>query len=85
MESSIFFSTDGSTFDLAVLRGKTVLLFFQEGIACEPCWTQIKDIESNMQQFRALGILIDGEPFSYGRLSERKLKHLALRPPQHKE
>ncbi len=49
-------STDGSTFDLATLRGKTVLVFFQEGIACEPCWTQIKAIESNMQQFRALGI-----------------------------
>ncbi len=49
-------STDGSTFDLAALRGKTVLLFFQEGITCEPCWTQIKDIESHVQQFRALGI-----------------------------
>lgn len=49
-------SADGRAFDLAALRGKTVLLFFQEGIACEPCWTQIKDIESHMQQFRALGI-----------------------------
>ena len=49
-------STDGQTFDLAALRGKTVLLFFQEGIACEPCWTQIKDIESQFSQFRALGI-----------------------------
>ncbi len=49
-------STNRSTFDLAALRGKTVLLFFQEGIACESCWTQIKDIESNMQQFQALGI-----------------------------
>ncbi len=49
-------STDGSTFDLAALRGKTVLLFFQEGIGCEPCWTQIKDMESNRQQFRSLGI-----------------------------
>ncbi len=49
-------STADSTFDLAALRGKTVLLFFQEGIGCEPCWTQIKDIESHMQQFRALGI-----------------------------
>jgi len=49
-------STGGSTFDLATLRGKTVLVFFQEGIACEPCWTQIKAIESNMPQFRALGI-----------------------------
>ncbi len=49
-------STDGSTFDLVALRGKTVLLFFQEGIGCEPCWTQIKDIESNSQQFRLLCI-----------------------------
>lgn len=49
-------STDGRSFDLASLRGKTVLLFFQEGIACEPCWTQIKDIESQISQFRGLGI-----------------------------
>ena len=30
-------STDGGTFDLAAYRGQTVLLFFQEGIGCEPC------------------------------------------------
>lgn len=49
-------STGGGTFDLAVMRGKTVLLFFQEGLSCEPCWTQIRDIESNLGQFQALGI-----------------------------
>lgn len=49
-------STDGGTFDLASLRGKTVLLFFQEGLSCQPCWDQIRDIESNIGQFRALGI-----------------------------
>jgi peroxiredoxin Q/BCP len=49
-------STNNSTFDLASLRGKTVLLFFQEGLACQPCWDQIKDIESNIGQFQALGI-----------------------------
>jgi peroxiredoxin len=49
-------STNGSTFDLASLRGKTVLLFFQEGLSCQPCWDQIKDMESNMKQFQALGI-----------------------------
>jgi len=49
-------STDGSTFDLAALRGRTVLLFFQEGLSCQPCWDQIKDIESNIDQFQALGI-----------------------------
>lgn len=49
-------SADGSNFDLATLQGKTVLLYFQEGIMCQPCWDQIKDIEANMSQFQALGI-----------------------------
>lgn len=49
-------STDGSVFDLASLRGKTVLLFFQEGLMCQPCWDQLTDIQSNMDQFGALGI-----------------------------
>jgi peroxiredoxin len=49
-------STDGSTFDLAALRGKTVLLFFQEGLGCQPCWDQMKDMESMSGEFQALGI-----------------------------
>jgi peroxiredoxin len=38
------------------MNGKTVLLYFQEGLMCQPCWDQLKDIESNMARFRALGI-----------------------------
>ena len=49
-------STSGGTFDLADQRGKTVLLYFQEGVGCQPCWDQIRDIEKNMAAFRALGI-----------------------------
>lgn len=49
-------STAGGTFDLSALRGKTVLLYFQEGLTCQPCWDQLKDIDSHMSQFRALGI-----------------------------
>lgn len=49
-------ASDGSTFDLSALRGQTVLLFFQEGVGCQPCWDQIKDVEQNFGQFRALGI-----------------------------
>lgn len=49
-------STTGGTFDLASLRGQRVLLYFQEGIMCQPCWDQLKDIELNMGQFRGFGI-----------------------------
>lgn len=49
-------ATDGSTFDLAAMRGKTVLLYFQEGLTCQPCWDQLKDIQTNISQFKALGI-----------------------------
>ena len=49
-------STRGTTFDLAAYRGKTVLIYFQEGITCQPCWDQLKDIEKNFGKFRDLGI-----------------------------
>jgi peroxiredoxin len=49
-------STAGGTFDLASQRGKTVLLYFQEGLTCQPCWDQLKDIQSHIGQFHALGI-----------------------------
>ena len=49
-------STAGGTFDLSSLHGKTVLLYFQEGLTCQPCWDQLKDIQSNSSDFHALGI-----------------------------
>jgi len=49
-------STTGGTFDLASMRGKTVLLYFQEGLTCQPCWDQLKDIQSHSSDFHALGI-----------------------------
>jgi peroxiredoxin Q/BCP len=49
-------SSAGGTFDLAAQQGKTVLLFFQEGIGCQSCWDQLKDIEAHWSDFRALGI-----------------------------
>lgn len=50
-------STAGGTFDLAAYRGKTpVLLFFQEGLTCQPCWDQIAAIQLELGKFHALGI-----------------------------
>jgi peroxiredoxin len=49
-------STAGGSVDLKSLRGKTVLLYFHEGIGCESCWTQMQEIQSSMAQFEAAGV-----------------------------
>ena len=49
-------STTGGTFQLSGSRGKTVLLYFQEGLTCQPCWDQLKAIQQNFDSFKALGI-----------------------------
>lgn len=49
-------STSGDRFDLAALRGTTTLLFFQEGLMCQPCWDQLRGIEASWDRFAALGI-----------------------------
>lgn len=49
-------STAGGQVSLASLRGKTVLLYFQEGLMCRPCWDQISDLERNGDAVRAAGI-----------------------------
>lgn len=49
-------STAGGTFSLASQRGKNVLLYFQEGLTCQPCWDQLKDLQGQTGALRALGI-----------------------------
>lgn len=44
-------SNMGGSFNLAAQRGKTVLLFFQEGTDCQPCWTQLQAIQRDMAGF----------------------------------
>jgi peroxiredoxin len=49
-------ATDGRTFDLASPPGQTTLLYFQEGLGCQPCWDQLTDIQANYAKYRALGV-----------------------------
>ena len=49
-------STTGDTVALDGFRGESVLLYFQEGLMCQPCWDQLKDIEGNREAFTALGV-----------------------------
>jgi peroxiredoxin len=49
-------STAGGHLDLASLRGQNVLLYFQEGLSCQPCWDQIADLETHATDLKAAGI-----------------------------
>lgn len=49
-------STKGGTIKLSDYRGKSVLLFFHEGIGCQPCWDQIRDLENDQTKLKAAGI-----------------------------
>lgn len=81
-------STAGGSFDLAAQRGKTVLLYFHEGLGCQPCWDQIRDIEKSWPEFQALGIdelvAIAGNPLDQLRqkAADDKLATPILADPQ---
>ncbi len=49
-------STKGGSVKLSDYQGKTVLLFFHEGIGCQPCWDQIRDLEYDRAKLQAAGI-----------------------------
>lgn len=49
-------NVDGTSFHFADSRGKQVLLFFHEGLGCDPCWRQIDALQADLAQFKNLGI-----------------------------
>jgi peroxiredoxin len=49
-------SGKGTPVSLADYRGRSVLLYFQEGLSCQPCWDQIRDLEKNQPALHAAGV-----------------------------
>lgn len=49
-------STKGGEVSLADLRGKTVLTYWHEGLGCQPCWDQIRDIEADPAALKDAGV-----------------------------
>jgi len=48
----------GGTFRLSDYRGRhNVLLFFNEGLSCQPCLAQMRDLDQLSQQFGTLGVI----------------------------
>ncbi|HQZ84239.1 MAG TPA: peroxiredoxin family protein [Actinomycetota bacterium] len=51
-------TTSDSSVTLSKLRGKPVLLYFNEGAGCGACIMQMSEIEKNKAEFDALGITV---------------------------
>lgn len=49
-------SAKGGTVNLAAYQGKTVLVYFHEGIGCQPCWDQIRDLDKSPADLKAAGV-----------------------------
>ncbi|SFP05309.1 peroxiredoxin Q/BCP [Amycolatopsis arida] len=49
-------SSNGGEVSLADYRGQSVLLYFQEGLMCQPCVDQITDLESNEAALTEAGV-----------------------------
>ncbi len=50
--------TNGDSVHLADLRGKNVVLYFNEGAGCQSCLVQMADIERNADKFEAANITV---------------------------
>jgi peroxiredoxin len=46
----------GQKVSLNDYRGKNVLLYFQEGLTCPPCWDQMTVLEKDAKRIKAIGI-----------------------------
>lgn len=48
--------TNGEQVSLKDYRGQNVMLYFQEGLTCQPCWDQLTSLEKDAAQLKAAGI-----------------------------
>ncbi|MBO1269675.1 peroxiredoxin family protein [Arthrobacter cavernae] len=48
--------TTGRQVSLGDYKGKNVLLYFQEGLTCQPCWDQLTSLEKDSAKVKAAGV-----------------------------
>ncbi len=77
----------GGEVNLSDYRGRSVLLYFQEGLMCQACFDQITDLEANSDAVRAAGVdeivSISSDPVGQlaQKMADMKLSTPALSDP----
>jgi len=74
----------GGQVSLADFRGKkNVLLFFNEGYGCAPCWQQAVELQDDMEEFSAMGtevfaVMVDPHDLLQSEASRWGLRELPI-------
>lgn len=72
----------GKQVSLGDYKGKNVLLYFQEGLSCQPCWDQLSSLEKDSAKVKAAGVdavlSITTDPAN---LVARKTRDMGLNTP----
>lgn len=72
----------GRQVSLGDYKGKSVLLYFQEGLTCQPCWDQLTSLEKDSAKVTAAGVdtvlSITTDPAN---LISRKTRDMGLTTP----
>lgn len=51
-------ATDGRTVSLSDFKDKNVLLYFHEGLSCDPCLQQVTALEKTLAEFEAMNVAV---------------------------
>ncbi|GIV00294.1 MAG: peroxiredoxin [Actinomycetota bacterium] len=74
-------STHGGSVALSDLRGRAVLLYFSEGVGCDPCFSQMVELERNADLLADAGLTVLPVVVNPAAGVRRELARFGIRTP----
>ena len=74
-------ATDGGTVSLADLRDGNALLYFSEGVGCDPCFTQMVELEGHRDHLEELDVSLVPVMTNPGPMVAQEARRFGIRTP----
>jgi peroxiredoxin len=74
-------ATDGRRVALADYAGRSVLLYFSEGVGCDGCWYQMVDLEAHQGDLQRLGLTVLPVVLNDPAATRAEMRRFNLRTP----
>lgn len=73
--------TNNRQVSLADYAGRSVLLYFSEGVGCDGCWYQMAELEANQDQLQRLGLTVLPVVLNDPAATRAEMRRFKLRTP----